>query len=525
MHMPAFSRGHITHILDAMHPVAPLIGPEGARITVNEAVSRFAFLYERIRNAVDYKDEHLIRKSAVVRILKRQLVLETDPEVIADHLIRELIAARYFPNATLPDSLIGDVTRLVRKYQAVARFNAGGERHANWLRDIVSVEIEGALIDATSEKALVTFLYERLADSIQVRGLDLDDTERRLQVYVACYRSLVKADDAMLGYKLLRAYLPEWTRSEEWLENPRPIAERLVAVERRIKDRLKHRLAQRFLRAVKPWAVSLGILRDVLVEKPEDAAKLFEKPEALDAQIARKAEERYAKARTRLRRGTVRAIFYLFITKMLLALVLEVPIEWYMYSKVDYFTLSINLLFPPVMMFFVGLLIRVPGQENTERIKSGVHEILSDAPIAIREVKAPKTRRGFSGFLFTMAYAATFLITFGLVVMVLGWLDFIWISAAIFIFFLCVVSFFGFRLRQTAREVIVVEGKQGIISAFADFLSLPVLRAGQWLSRSINRINVFLFIFDFLFEAPFKMFLTVLEEWFAFMKEKREELQ
>ena len=276
---------------------------------------------------------------------------------------------------------------------------------------------------------------------------------------------------------------------------------------------------------MKPWAVSLAILRDALVEKRGDAPILLEKPEALDARIARKTDERYAEARARLRRGTVRATLYLLATKMLVALVLEVPIEWFWTAHVNYFTLSINLLFPPVLMFFVGLLIRVPGQENTERIKDGVHELLSETPIAIREVKAPKTRLGLSGFLFTMTYAATFLITFGLVLIVLGALDFIWISATIFIFFLCVVSFFGFRLRQTAREVIVVEGKQGIISAIADFLSLPVLRAGQWLSRSVSRINVFLFIFDFMFEAPFKMFLTVLEEWFAFMKEKREELQ
>lgn len=523
--MPAFSSGHVSQVLDAVKPVPPRVGPEGSRITVNEAVSRFAFLYERIRNAVDYKDEHLIRKSAVIRILKRQLLLEADPSVIAEHLIRELIAARYLPNASLPESLVDDVARLVRKYQAVARVNAGGERHARWLRDITAAEIESALVDSTSEKALVTFLYERLADSIKVRGAEIDDTERRLQVYVACYRSLVKADDAMIGYKLLRAYLPEWVRSEEWLEDPRPIAERLVAVERRIRERLKHRLAQRFLRAVKPWAVSLAILRGVLIEKPEDAEAALAKPETLDAKIARMAEERYARARARLRRGTVRATLYLFITKMLLALVLEVPIEWMWYARVDYFTLTINLLFPPTLMFFVGLLIRVPGQENTERIINGAHELLSEEPIAVREVKSPKTRRGFSGFLFTMAYTATFLITFGLVSLILGALDFIWISAAIFIFFLCVVSFFGFRLRQTAREVIVVEEKQGIISAIADFLSLPVLRAGQWLSRSVSRINIFLFIFDFLFEAPFKMFLTVLEEWFAFMKEKREELQ
>ena len=80
---------------------------EEDKITVHAAVSRFAFIYERIRNLVDYKDDHLIRKAAILRILKRQLMLEQDSRVIAENLIKELIAARYLPNATLPVSLIG----------------------------------------------------------------------------------------------------------------------------------------------------------------------------------------------------------------------------------------------------------------------------------------------------------------------------------------------------------------------------------------------------------------------------------
>jgi hypothetical protein len=71
----------------------------------------------------------------------------------------------------------------------------------------------------------------------------------------------------------------------------------------------------------------------------------------------------------------------------------------------------------------------------------------------------------------------------------------------------------------------VLPPAQRASTAVLDFISLPILRAGQWLSMGISRINVFLFFFDFLFEAPFKIFLSVLEEWLQFMKEKKEELQ
>jgi len=523
--MDAVSRSLSSQVLAALRKNPPQTAPEGSHVTVNETVGKFSFLYERIRNAVDYKDEHLHRKAAIQRILKRQLILETDPAVIADRLVRELIAARYVPNGVLPESVVDAVAIRVRKYLAVSRMNAGSDRHTEWLKGIIAIEIEELLVDVTSEKALVTFLYERLADQIRLRGAELDDTERRLQVYVACYRSLIKADDEMLGFKLLRAYLPEWLRPDEWVENPRPIAERLVAIHLRIRSRLRHPLSQRFLRAVKPWAVSLAILCDVLREAGEGSGALLERPENLKTLLSSKAEERYAEAKAKLRRGTVRAMIYLFLTKMLVALLLEVPTELLWYSHFSVSSLAINLLFPPIMMLFIGLLIRVPGRANTERLVHGVMELLSETPISVREIRVPAARKGLTGFLFGLAYAATFFVSFGLVAAALNALNFTPISSAIFIFFLCVVSFFGFRLRQTSREAVVVEERQRLISVFIDFLSLPILRAGRWLSQSISRLNVFLFVFDFLFEAPFKLFLTVLEEWFAFMKEKKEELQ
>lgn len=98
-------------------------------------------------------------------------------------------------------------------------------------------------------------------------------------------------------------------------------------------------------------------------------------------------------------------------------------------------------------------------------------------------------------------------------------------SSLIFLFFLSVVSFFAFRLRVAAREYIVVKIKDRFFTILLDFVSLPILRAGQVLSTAISRVNVFVYLFDFVIEVPYKLFLNVLEEWFAFMKEKKDEIQ
>lgn len=519
----AFDRAKVAQLVHVLATPSRVVAPEGGRITVHAAVSRVSALYERIRNAVEYREDHLLRKSAIRRILQRQLILETDPHLIANNLVREMIGARYLPNAELSESLIDEAALRVRKYQAVTRVHAGTDRHNKWLLGIISAELEELLVDPAREKALVTFLYERLVDRVGVRGVALEETERRLQVYVACYRSLVKADDASVGYKLLRAYLPEWVRPEEWIEQPRPIAERLVAVQARIRDRLRHPLSQRFLRTVKPWAVSLSVLTEALL-KEKEREEMLSSVEDVHAAVQHMAEKREHEARAKLRRGTVRAMIYLFLTKMVFALVLELPVEMLWYGEFSRFALGVNLGFPPVLMFLVGALIRPPGKDNRKRILQGVDELLSKHGVPAQEIRIPARRRGTTLFLMRILYALAFCLTFGLTGMALQSLGFTWIATVVFFFFLCVVSFFGYRLRLVAREIVVVQPRERLTTTIVDFFSLPILRVGQWLSQTVSRLNFFVFLFDFLFEAPFKLFLNVLEDWLSFIKEKKEEL-
>ncbi|MDO8584402.1 MAG: hypothetical protein Q7R83_04460 [bacterium] len=523
--MTAFSRGKISELVAALRPAAQIEVPEASRITVHAAVSRFAVLYEKIRNAVDYKDEHLLRKAAILRILKRQLVLEKDAALVAMHLIRELIAARYLPNATLPESLIADVAKVVRKYQVVRETRVGSDRHNEWLLGIVAAELEELVNDPHREKVLINFLFEQLGERITITGTDLDPSDRRLQVYIACHRAMIKADDEMMGYKLVRAYHSTWVRPDEWTHNPQDMALQMIGVESTIRRQLGSRYAQKFLSAVKVWAVPLTMLRDALLERPEHAEHLLEKPEELHAVVQRIAERRYRESKARLRRGIVRAMIYLFITKILIALALEIPFELYLYKHVDRLALAINILMPPTLMFLVGSLISVPGRENITRIQQSVDELLSIEGPKGKEIRVAAARTGLSRMLFRLTYAATFVVTFGLVYFLLHLIHFTSISSTIFIFFLCVVSFFAFRLRLSSREYVITQRKDQFRTVLVDFFSLPVLRAGQWLSQSISRINIFIFFFDFIIETPFKIFLNVLEEWFAFMKEKKEELQ
>ena len=91
------------------------------KIKVSEVISKMAFFYEKIRNTVDYEEEYLIRKNAIERILKRQILIEgilktASSEDIAEILLTELIRAGYLPNNKIPETQIPKVGVIIEKY-------------------------------------------------------------------------------------------------------------------------------------------------------------------------------------------------------------------------------------------------------------------------------------------------------------------------------------------------------------------------------------------------------------------------
>jgi hypothetical protein len=53
---------------------------------------------------------------------------------------------------------------------------------------------------------------------------------------------------------------------------------------------------------------------------------------------------------------------------------------------------------------------------------------------------------------------------------------------------------------------------------------MPILSIGKFLSQEIARLNFFIFIFDFLIEAPFKFIFEIIEEWISFVRKRKEEI-
>src|SRR3989338_3749235 len=89
----------------------PSLSPD--KISVSQTVSFLAFFYEKMRNAVEFREEHLIRRAAIERIIKRRLILNENGRDIAEPLIKELLWARYYENNTLGEEKISQVQTII----------------------------------------------------------------------------------------------------------------------------------------------------------------------------------------------------------------------------------------------------------------------------------------------------------------------------------------------------------------------------------------------------------------------------
>ncbi|MDP1709295.1 MAG: hypothetical protein Q8L21_00200, partial [Candidatus Komeilibacteria bacterium] len=126
--------------------------------------------------------------------------------------------------------------------------------------------------------------------------------------------------------------------------------------------------------------------------------------------------------------------------------------------------------------------------------------------------------------LFIIFYSVLFAISFGLLIYALKTLNFTVVSMLVFLLFLSLVSLFAYRIRRTSQELIVLPPKRGIIRAFWGFMTIPILHAGKWMSGKFAQLNIFIFILDFVIEAPFKSFIKITEEWMNFVHEKKDEI-
>ncbi|HSW92187.1 MAG TPA: hypothetical protein VLG09_06090, partial [Candidatus Saccharimonadales bacterium] len=128
------------------------------------------------------------------------------------------------------------------------------------------------------------------------------------------------------------------------------------------------------------------------------------------------------------------------------------------------------------------------------------------------------------GAAYNTVYALFFIIVFGGVGFGLWKLGFSIVHLAIFFIFLSTASFLGFRLSRMVRDLEVVDADQNSVTTVRDFLYMPFVIVGRWISDKYASVNIVAMILDMLIELPLKTVLRLVRQWGAFITSKKDEL-
>lgn len=512
---------------------------DAPKIRVSALISRMAFYYEKIRNSVDYKEEHFLRKNAIERILKRQIVIEgaiqkVKSEEISRHLLTELIRADYLPNNKLPESKIGEIAGVTEKYLKLKRTallslpqpDSEAKKELNqWILSLMACDIEERLGRNDVTQAVFSQMYEILSRNIELPADLPYEEDKKIQIYLSVCRNFLKYDRTMLSFVLFKYYNNNWPAAGD--QEIEETAKKVHLLRATIERQLNHPLASQFNKVTRKYTVFFTVLVDVISEDPKKIYESFQSdPSLFSRSIKRVCERRYKKAKAKVWRAAVRSIIYIFLTKSFFALLLEIPATKWLGEEINPFSLAVNISFPAILLFAIVLFTRLPSEANTRRISQGIGEIVfSERQKREPQLfKKPAKRGAAASAIFGTIYIITFLFSCGLVVWFLRQIHFSFLSIVIFLFFLAFVSFFSVRIRRNAQELIVVEAKENIFTFLSDFFYMPIVAMGKWLSERFSRLNVFVFVLDFIIETPFKIFVEVAEEWMKYVKERKDEI-
>lgn len=504
---------------------------ELSRINVSQTVSFFAIVYEKIRNAVEYREEHLIRRAAIERILKRRLLLNSQGTGEAENLIRELLWARYFPNGSLGASDVQTVQQLIDQYVVYRKTLVVGQvdtkkiYYNQFLFDLLTCEIEESLAPDEAQKNLLftSFIFQVLRKKIKIDGTN--EMDKDAFFYTAIERTYAKSDEAYLRFHIFNLTDKQIFKGKSLPTED--IVAKLPEAFTRIDKIINSPNIDKLAKYAKTQIPSFVIFFNILERNKDNIEEIIRNKDKLWSQVDSICREKYQQTSSRLRGLAVRSLIYIFLTKMVFALILEYPLSMYFYGEVSLTSIGINSIFPPILMLIIISFVRVPGEDNTKKIYESISDLVNaassfDTSLAY-VVSKPRVRKPLLIFGFTIFYSLTFLITLTLIYEALTFLKFNLISQIIFIFFVSVVSFFGFRVRQIAKEF-RLQTKESFFSPFVDFFFIPILSLGKFFSNEISKLNFFIVIFDYLIEAPFKFIFEIVEEWIAFVRARKEEI-
>lgn len=505
---------------------APISTIGGPKITVNESIGRAAFYYEKFRNALDYQDEHSFLKNAIKRILKRRIVLYGFQDNTARVLLHELVWARYFENESLPESIIEEIASILRKFDFL-RSNIKSKLGANQVSDIIiglcACEIEETLFPHDDQEYFLAFVKQKIAQNIKLDESEISKIDLSFQIEISARKMFFKSDIDEIRFRLFRFYYPRFPIMTK--ADAAEICEHFDDIFKTFEKQLNENKRSKIFKFIKKNSPPFIIIWDLINRSPKEFESIAKNKSTILQRGATIIEERNKNIFSRVIRALFRGIIFVLLTKVFLAFIIELPYETKILHQINYSALATNVILPPLIMVITGFFIKIPGKKNTYSLLEITSDILLKDELSGAKLTSLAAKRSGGHKLFNFAYTILSLAILAGVVWLLIQLDFNIVSIGLFFVFISIVSFLAFRIRSTAKELEVKVRDDNVIIGLYNFVLLPFVIIGKFLSDRWSEYNFTLWFWDFIIEAPFKAVIAIFESWLSFVREKKEDFE
>ncbi len=474
--------------------------------------------FEQLRNAAEYTEEDLLLQRAIRRFYRR-LFMSRDDERIGksgEELIIELTLAEYIPNDHIAATTVDEMSRLATVYYAayrrILRSSTIQARGEEWATAQLAVEVESLIRDHGKRTVFAQFAYEHFVGSIDKRKLfhGKDPKDYEVSLLVAVYRVLLKTDNATIRHALLGRYRQTPENFEHYIETNKQIDAMIEAD-----------TADKLVRVVNRRGAPLRVLWR-MVDTVDDLPKLLESPHNFLQHYEQQITAEYTQMNDRINKGIIKSVLFLIITKFVIGLSIEVPYDYVIHGDIVWLPLIINLFFPPVYMILLRLTLVLPGPANTRALTNRADALLYAQADTVTLTRN-ESRSQYVGT-FNSIYTFVMLIVFGFVAWSLWSIGFSALHLLIFFVFLSTASFLGFRLSRMIREIEAVDARQNGLTLMRDFLYLPFVVVGRWMSEKYAKVNIVALVLDMVIELPLKTVIRLVQQWGVFISSKKDEL-
>lgn len=515
-------------------------------IFVDEIVSKIAKFYEKLRRVIDWKEENLVRRTSIERILKRRLISEIsgisimpdlDPKKIAGPMTLEIIRTGYFENGKISEEKIHNIEKILEKYLYILKNSPHAKENAlalkikvqfyNWILEIAACEIEETLETGNKETLLIDFMTESIYGNLKVLPEDrLDDEDKYIQIYIATHKALFGLDKSIIVYRILKKRYPQFTQNDP--EFVQEFTAKIDEIWKQSNEDLSYPKRGEFQKICEKYDAAYTIISDVMKDLEKDGENMERRilnKETFRSLIEQAYRKRLETLKKRLFRSAIYSTLSIFVAGAVSLFIFEYPVAKFFYGKFSPLALVADIAIPTILMFLLVGIIKPPKEENLaaliEEVLKVTHYNENKTPYLIKLNKKVKKVMQFIFSLFYLLGGLFSLYFIYWIFKIAGTpLTSLYINTAN----VAIIVFAAMAIRQKSKEI-TIEERGSIIEFFLDFFSIPLAKIGGWISSKWKEFNFVSVFFSTLVDTPFSSFIELLEGWRAYIKDKQAEIQ